>query len=299
MEGPTKKHSSEEYLPQDIPPSQLDRAWEDLYIYRGNAFLDYMNQASEEDRQWAKSVFRVDNRPSYRWEIDQDGNGIRMINGLNQTLFTVIRDNPPHKNVAIDPFPLLRYPWLLPGDDSVERVISRDVLIIIYGYVLDPKDQCSFMRVNKLFHKAGAAWGGYEERIEKLLVRGGLDKTVYPFRDASFHSLYQYFFALCFVSCKTDKELSDKFLKFMRTKQFDGWIVYCGTLMGILVTGGHLVWDGNICTWSYDWLKVNSSDIILDENGFYVIDRSGETRSDFSVVPVNVLRNRAFFYLLQ
>lgn len=278
LEGPpTKKHHSS---------SLLDQAWENLYIYRANAFLDYMRQASEEDLQWAKSVFRVGNRPSYYWHFDdEEGNSIRLINGLGNTMFQVRRDLPIAANSPMDPFPLLRYPWILPGDDSVSSVLSRDVLILIYGYILDPKDKRSFMMVNKLFHKAGAAWSGYDAQIEKILVRWGLDKTAYPFKDPSFKCLYQYFFAFCFISCKTDKELSDKILKAMYSKRYDALIVYCGMILGKLTQGGYLVWDGDVCTWIRPESNVERVTLVLDSSGFNGIE-------------VESLRSSVFFSLL-
>lgn len=292
FEPPLKKPLVEE-------PSRLEKAWSNLYVYRGNAFLDFIYQASDQDRQWVKGIFGLGDRPSCVWDLSYDGNIARIKNGMGSVLFKVERDVPPNANIAVDPFPLLRYPWILPGDNSVSSILTRDVLTVVYGYILNPQDQYSFMCVNKLFYRAGVLWSGYQERIEKLLVRGRLDKTIYPFNNQpTFISPHQCYFALCFISCESDKKLSDKLLRAMRSGNFDHWIIYCGSILCVLHSDGHLIREGKSYSWSQARYGIGRHEVLLDDEGFYMNNSYVDHRGDYSTIPIEDLRQRTFQIIL-
>jgi hypothetical protein len=199
----------QEYQEGLEPPAKktaLDVAWEDLLIRQGNAFLDYMMQADEEQKHFAKCAFRMGDRPSCVWVLKEES--IQLVNGLGSVMLQVKRNQPPGPRSPVDPWPLLRFPWS--HDDSI-KLLPREILCMIYALLKDPADMWSFMQVNKTFYKAGELYPNYQPHIQKLLPA-----FVYPFWDTSFKPR-QFFFAMCFVSCKTDKQLAAKWMKHIRT----------------------------------------------------------------------------------
>ena len=175
----------------------------------------------------------------------------------------------------------------------------KNTLTSIYGHLRHPRDMRSFMLVNKLFHKAGAEWGGYGGRIEKLLERCG---GKYPFQDEYFLQ-YQYFFALCFISCKTDEELSEKIFKHMREEK-KHLALYCRNLGFPLPENGHLrdvfldrdgylafpQYDNDIF-WCFTFYGSSCCILILDNKYFYFPKKPYST-TPVSVMPIEELRNK-------
>lgn len=284
------------------PPAKktaLDVAWEDLLIRQGNAFLDYMTQADEEQKHFAKCAFRMGDRTSCVWAYpnpEHKEECIQMVNGLGSVMLQVIRNQPPDPRSPVDPWPLLRFPWS--HDDSI-NLLSREILCMIYALLQDPADMWSFMQVNKKFYKAGKLYPNYQPHIQKLLPA-----FVYPFWDTSFKPR-QFFFAMCFVSCKTDKQLAAKWMKHIRTdgsgdkKQIEMgneallyvWFNLCGdTKVGFARD-------------EEDWTVVYQADNM--QYGAYFMQRIVDDlglhlpRGSFKEIPLNKIRkeiiNRLFF----
>lgn len=140
----------------------------------------------------------------------------------------------------------------------------KNTLTSIYGHLRHPRDMRSFMLVNKLFHKAGAEWGGYGGRIEKLLERCG---GKYPFKD-EFLLQYQYFFALCFISCKTDEELSEKIFKCFKEERYIYLALYCRNILGYRVTTNGYYRFEEKGAWWIIWEKNTASIFCLLRPGY-------------------------------
>lgn len=187
-----------------------EQALEALYVFRCNAFIDWMQQANEEDKQWAKQAFECDNKPSWEWHV-RSADCVELVNGIGSVYLKFQRDTSP-LNQHVDVFPLLRYMWS--RDDSAARFLSKNILTLIYGVLHCPADMRSFSMVNRRFHSAAVEYQGYDVLIQRLLKRGQVEK-VCLFKTPHV-APHRRFFALCFISCMSDDALSDCLFQEMR-----------------------------------------------------------------------------------
>jgi hypothetical protein len=89
---------------QEGPPPKkkisLDESWKALVLQQGNAFLDYMREANDEEKHFAMCAFRLGDRPSCKWVYKGD-DCIQIVNGLGTILFEVIRDQVPNSRSPV------------------------------------------------------------------------------------------------------------------------------------------------------------------------------------------------------
>lgn len=166
--------------------------------FRCSAFIDFVLQANAAERRWVQRLFGITR--SRIMVVDKE---LECIAISGQGVCKISREGVRGQMASTALRIICRYPWILRSDDSASRLLTRDVLIHIYGQLHDPNDMWAFMRVNKLFHKAGCAYAGYAKKIERLKHSFQVQRL--PFAHLSADSR-RHFFALCFVSCKKDLE---------------------------------------------------------------------------------------------
>jgi hypothetical protein len=177
----------------------------------------------------------------------------------------------------------LRFPWSC--DDSI-KLLPREVLSVIYTFLRDPADMWSFIQVSKTFYKAGELYPHYQAHIQKILP-----SFMYPVWDDTFNAR-QFFFAFCFVSCKTDKDLSAKWMAYMRTdgqgKNIDIERGNSALYYVLWLSGGMLNINPSFVRRKEDWTCVYDDyfGAILNEFGIYTMDGTKEN------IPFNILRER-------
>jgi len=96
-------------------------------------------------------------------------------------------------------------------------LLTKNTLTLVYSHIGNPTDMRCFMLVSRLFHQEGVEYPGYEAKIRKILEAFKLEEI--PIVDPSFR-LDQTFFALCFISCKEDKDLSAKIVQSLNVVPF-------------------------------------------------------------------------------
>lgn len=229
MEGSS---SSSKRLKTDISVCALRAARLRAYVYRCNAFLDYMLEATHEERQWVVKHVLFKNY-SNEFECVFRGDDYMMIVGAGgrDVIRDVGRDGTPvygtvweHGSWEREPSrEILSYPWLKKNDTSFS-LLTANVITLILMHLHTPRDLYNASRASTLFYKAATAPCLYEHKLPALLARGGLVKP--PFYDPLFKP-HQYFFALSFYSCKEDGELKQKWLRHMRAEGNVAMAVYC------------------------------------------------------------------------
>jgi hypothetical protein len=162
-----------------------------------SAFIDFWLQADKDEMKWLKTLFGCI-APQQLFDKK-----IKCILILDRTKCNITRQGVSGVFQQRVLATIRCYPWTLRSDDSASRLLTRDVLIHVYSQLKDPNDMWAFMRVNKLFHKAGCAYTGYAEKIERLKKYSGVKSL--PFTHLS-TDRRRHFFALCFVSCKKNLE---------------------------------------------------------------------------------------------
>lgn len=120
-------------------------------------------------------------------------------------------------------------PWMH-KDDMSFSMLTRDALISILSHLDTAKDLHHCLHVSKLFYSAATDRSLYDKKIQQLLTKAKLENP--PFYDPLFKP-HQYFFAMCFFSCKSDRDLAKKLLRKMNAGNI-ALLVYC-----INITSGY------------------------------------------------------------
>lgn len=218
MEPPTKK----------IAFVKREAAKKRYLTYKNDAFLDYMLQANDEEKAWVITmIMPSDNSDNFFWEFD--GSDLLMLIKRPTIVCLLIGR---HGIVPKLPYPddgylkscnfILKYPWIRRDDTSID-LLTRDALVCIFKYLQTAEDLFAVTRVSRLWYKAGTDSVLYEKKISRLLKQAHLLEP--PFKDTLFRP-HQYFFALLFKTCKTDKELATKILDII-SKGNNELALYC------------------------------------------------------------------------
>jgi hypothetical protein len=159
--------------------------------FRCNAFIDFWLQADKDEMKWLKTLFGC---IAPQQLFDKKIKCILILDGATCNVSRQGVSGAWKQRVREI---ICSYPWTLRSDQSAS-LLTRDVLIHIYGQLKDPNDMWAFMRVNKLFHKAGCAYAGYAEKMAKLKAFSGVEQLPFPCFATDDR---RRFFAVCFVSC--------------------------------------------------------------------------------------------------
>ena len=194
---------------RDLDASMLEAARKRLLTFRGDAFLDWLYEATPEDYQWVLScVFRI--------QLSCNNVTLRM-NGRDLAVVILVDDKQEchiircvgRQGYNYNAACIGDYMWPSRTDDSF-KMLTTEVLTLIVSYLKTPQDLFNASRTCKSLYKACCSPSLYEERIPNLLAHGGIDQL--PFCDPLFKP-HQYYFALCFFTCRTDRdELAYKIL---------------------------------------------------------------------------------------
>jgi hypothetical protein len=154
----------------------------------------------------------------------------------------------------------------------VASLLSRDILICIYSHLKDPVDMWSFMRANKLFHRAGCLYTGYANKIEKLRVVCGLALPFYFINDVR-----KRFFALCFVSCQ--KDLEARIIRCIEANGGGMLLSYCLRICGISAGAEANFLDG---------VFVRRFETYGAYSKHYILHSSDKNKSQFSKIKESI-----------
>lgn len=228
MEGPVKRIKLDETDTKVVQEMIKAR----YYNFKVDAFLDYMNAATEEEKQWVTS-FAVKNYvyKTFQW-VFQGPDVLLLVGHVSgntvdgNLIYAFGRNGSSPKNIGKyrynRPDFIERYPWIHRNDQCFS-VLTREALTCIFSHLEDANDFRSVTLVSKLWYSAGTAPCLYEPRIKKLLEVAHMAKP--PFEDPLFKP-HQYFFALSFISVKTDEELFQKIFNHAVKTDNVGLIVY-------------------------------------------------------------------------
>lgn len=197
----------------------------DIYC---SAFLEYCIQANNKEKQWLDKLFKNSRtKKKWRYYYDSELKGV-VFSYYNKHDFVVTKKGVVANYLKDEVFQIILkyYPWSTKTNHSTS-LLSREALTSIYSHLKDPNDMWSFMRVNKLFHRAGCLYSGYANKIEKLRLFRGLEKLPFEFMS----DIRKRFFVLCFVSCQ--KDLETRMIEFIAKTGGGGLLEYCISLSGI------------------------------------------------------------------
>jgi len=169
-------------------------------------------------------------------------------------------------------------------------LLTKNTLTLVYSHLADPTDMRCFMLVSRLFHQAGVEYPGYEAKIRKILEAFGLKRL--PIVDTSFR-LDQTFFALCFISCKTDEELSTKTIQHLKFGPFYGELcVFLTTLCSSVPRAQNKLsyyFRNNNGVIIYTWIgpgSVRNTSTVLYNDCFHI------PGTYYEILPVALMRRR-------
>lgn len=224
--------------------SKTEQALDALYVFRNNAFIDWMQQADDADKAWAKGVFvPKNNQPSWEWVV-RSADCVEMVNGIGSVCLQYKRDCNPNGTWAMqraDTFPLLLYMWS--RDNSANALLSKNMLTMIYGVLHSPADMRAFMQVNRRWRQAALEYQGYEAHVQRMVQLSYAPPNVCPLKMEG-RPMFQRFFALSFVSCMTDEQLSRRVYDSICHKGNDALIIYVQHLAAELLPKGGAVIRG-------------------------------------------------------
>lgn len=201
--------------------------------YRCSAFIDYMKSASPEERVWVRDMLCKRSQVKHNYKQWSWTFGADFILLMDENVCNVLdvdrKGNMTRHNATSNQMleTICSYPWTHRDDHSIEW-LTRDALICIYDYLTDPRDMRHFMMVNRAFHDAGEAYGGYKRKIAKLLAATQLAEPPLLL----FSGLRKQFFAMCFVSCLDDREFEKRLVRYINyeEKHDDSLVCYCQRL---------------------------------------------------------------------
>lgn len=192
-----------------------------FYTFKSNQFLDWMWKATDEERKSVLPSYSV----TWRWEFDGP-DYLMCISSNGELVYDVGRNGSPAfrslQNHQRKFEFIIDNPWMQ-KDDMSFSMLTRDALISILSHLHTANDLHPCLRVSKLFYSAATDRSLYDKKIQKLLTKAKLETP--PFYDPLFKP-HQYFFAMCFVSCKSDEDLVKKVLREMNTGNIV-LIMYC------------------------------------------------------------------------
>jgi hypothetical protein len=266
QEGPARKK---------IALAKREAASARFLAFKSNAFLDYMLDATPEERDWVKAqVLRRVSSPQLSaciWEFDGD-DYLMLLDASSDIIFHAGRNGIcPETNrefcMTFSSTFVLRYPWLKRDDPSF-NILTRDALVAIFMHLKDAGDLHSCTRVSRLFHSAATAPVLYGSRLQKLMERCRAPEL--PFKSDTQFAPHQHYFAMLFFSCKTDRELESKIMAHIHAGN-DALALYV---------------RNSVVGWGYGPLPENASvvrfgkclyticndrrSVLVDEDGLYV-----------------------------
>lgn len=226
-----------------------------LFVYRVNAFIDWIVQANADERTWAASLFSDKFSGPLTWMVGNGGEFVMLLDRSVRPVFELDRKGQKARVSSHHPDgerAIKTSAWPTRDDDSAS-LLNRDVLMYIYGWLSDPLDMRHFMMVNCAFHAAGEAYGSaYKAKIAKLLAATGLSTSPLWYLELSPR---HEFFALCFVSCMSDEELECRIIGY----HSDELRSYCYMLSRFRHTEALKVYDIDDDNWVATFLHASDS----------------------------------------
>jgi len=171
-------------------------AMEGLFVYRLNAFIDYVIYGNEEEREWAKVIILNYNSEQYRWRIDRRFKQSIALLRKKEVIVGLFRNGYCMNLSGQMRNKIIHCPWTLSVKDNSVSLLTRDALVCIFDRLEDPMDLFNCMKVNKSFYQAGCSPGLYPLKIRSLLIMGRIER--FPFEDRNL-KMHQIFFFLTFT----------------------------------------------------------------------------------------------------
>jgi hypothetical protein len=255
---------------------------ERIFVYRLNAFIDYVVQGSRDDREWAKLVATA-YPENYVWRIDRYKQSIalRRKSQKKELLVSLFRSGYSQNLTRETQDKIINCPWTRSTDHSA-LLLTRNVVTLIFSHLGDPLDLSRCMQVNRLFYQAGCAPLLYERKIETLLKAGRIRR--FPFEDRAL-KMHQIFFTLTFVS-GSGTTLHYFFAGEISKGNLD-LLTYIVSMLGrekdnFII---EMVTDHND-NFYYNLTRANGSTYIVFRNGKYYFDTSG----GYKYISIETLR---------
>ena len=246
----------------------------DIYC---SAFLDYCVQANNKEKQWLDKLFK-NNRTKKKWRYyyDSELKGV-VFSYYNKHKFVVTKKGVVTNYLKDEVYQIILkyYPWSTKTDYSTS-LLTREALTSIYSHLKDPVDMWSFMRVNKLFHRAGCFYSGYENKIEKLRLFRGSEDTPLPF--SFINDVRKRFFALCFVSCQ--KDLEARVIRCIEANRGGTLLMYCLRICGII--------DSKVKVYFLDGVFVRRFQTYGAYSKHYILNSNDKNKSQFSEIKESI-----------